>query len=386
MKPAPLCLCCGSSAVRLVPGCDGLASVSSDCKPVAANGALGSCKQCGLVQKIIDPDYRKHIDRIYSNYDSYYQGGGLEQMVFDERAGAIRRSELLARHLDVTGLLPADGRCLDFGCGRGAFLRAIGSVRARWKLSGLELDDRNLPALRSIPGFETLEIGEAAGISGGYALLSMIHALEHLLDPLATLKILREKIAADGYLFIQVPNLADNPFDLTIADHVSHFTPHTLTSLLSAAGFVVTTLSTDWVKKEISAIAKPAPVRASVERAPDEATLAARHAAWLTDVLSLARETVRQRPFGLFGTSIAAIWLSGGLGDNIDFYIDDDTARQHNGFLGKLVLARSAVPDGSTVFIGLAPAIANPIAEQLRRAGVQAVTPPPIASGRGDDA
>jgi hypothetical protein len=384
MKPAPLCLCCGSSAVRVVPGCDGLSSVSSDCKPVAAGGTVGSCKQCGLVQKIIDPDYRKHIDRIYAEYDSYYQGGGLEQMVFDGRAGAIRRSELLARHLDGTGLLPANGRCLDFGCGRGAFLRAFGSVRPRWKLSGLELDERNLPALRSIPGFETLEIGEPAGISGGYTLISMIHALEHLLDPLATLKFLRDKI--DGYLFIQVPNLADNPFDLTIADHVSHFTPYTLTSLLGAAGFVVTTLSTDWVKKEISVIAKPAPVRASLVRAPDEATLAAPHAAWLADVLRLARETVLRRPFGLFGTSIAAIWLSASLGDNIDFYIDDDTARQHNGFLGKLVLARSAVPDGSTVFIGLAPAIANPIAEQLRRAGVEAVTPPPIASGRGDDA
>jgi hypothetical protein len=305
-------------------------------------------------------------------------------MVFDGRAGAIRRSELLARHLDGTGLLPANGRCLDFGCGRGAFLRAFGSVRPRWKLSGLELDERNLPALRSIPGFETLEIGEPAGISGGYTLISMIHALEHLLDPLATLKFLRDKI--DGYLFIQVPNLADNPFDLTIADHVSHFTPYTLTSLLGAAGFVVTTLSTDWVKKEISVIAKPAPVRASLVRAPDEATLAAPQAAWLADVLRLARETVLRRPFGLFGTSIAAIWLSASLGDNIDFYIDDDTARQHNGFLGKLVLARSAVPDGSTVFIGLAPAIANPIAEQLRRAGVEAVTPPPIASGRGDDA
>src|SRR5580693_5095861 len=145
----------------------------------------------------------------------------------------------------------------------------------------------------------------------------MIHALEHLLDPLATLKFLRDKI--DGYLFIQVPNLADNPFDLTIADHVSHFTPYTLTSLLGAAGFVVTTLSTDWVKKEISVIAKPAPVRASLVRAPDEATLAARHAAWLADVLRLARETVLRRPFGLFGTSIAAIWLSASLGDNIDF-------------------------------------------------------------------
>ena len=344
---------------------------------------MGCCKACGLVQKIIDDAYRGDIGHIYAEYDSYYQGGGLEQMVFDEQAGAIRRSELLARHIDGTGLLPAKGRCLDFGCGRGAFLAAIGGVRPKWKLSGLELDDRNRAALQAIPGFDRLEIGEAANIEGGYALISMIHALEHLLDPLAELRTLREKLGAGGYLFVEVPNVAENPFDLTIADHVSHFTPHTLTGLLNAAGFEVATLSTDWVRKEISVMAKVAPARPAAVAARDEIGLADRQIAWLADVLRLARETSTRRPFGLFGTSIAAIWLSGALGGAIDFYVDEDEERQKRGFLGKFVLAPAAIPEAATIFIGLAPAIALHIADKVRRPGVAAVTPPPLEAAPG---
>ncbi len=374
------CLSCGSPAFRIVSRFQGLARVSSDCKPVAPGGMIGSCEACGLIQKIVDAELQYDIGRIYDEYDSYYQGAGLEQIVFDGQAGAIRRSELLARHIDLTGLLPTEGRCLDFGCGRGAFLLAIGGVRPRWKLSGLELDARNLPALQLIPGFEKLEIGVAEQIAGGAALISMIHALEHVLDPGTSLATLREKLAPGGLLFIEVPNVAENPFDLTIADHVSHFTPNTLSGLLSAVGFEIASLSTDWVKKEISVLARVAPPRPAAGRAAGEAELASRQIEWLQDVLERAREASERRPFGIFGTSIAAVWLSSALGERIDFYVDEDVERQKRAFRGKPVVAPATVPDGATIFIGLAPVIATRIADKIRRCGVDIVTPPPLAT------
>ena len=350
-----------------------LPRVSSDCKPVPAGGRLCQCAACGALQRPITPQFLKEIADIYAGYDVYYQSGGLEQLVWDAAASTtLRRSELLCRRLAETGLLPRSGRVLDVGCGNGAFLAAMAEEVEGWALFGLELDRRSEERLRGIPGFRELIVADVLETPGTYELVTMIHALEHMTEPLKTLEALRRNLAPGGLLFIECPNAAANPFDLVIADHASHFTPVSLARILARAGFEVLRLETSWVSKELSAVATPS--AAAVSREFRDTLDAASQIAWLNRTLAKAKALPAQK-FGLFGTSIAAVWLTAALSEYILFYVDEDQSRQGVDFFGKPVVAPGAVPVGAPVFVGLAPAVADVVTARLKGIGIDAVGP-----------
>lgn len=376
-----LCHVCGAAGLRSLAGYELLPRVSSDCRPIEAGGHVQICQSCGAVGKPASERFLSEIAAIYSAYDVYYQGGGVEQIVFDSRFDKpLRRSELLADRLQAAGLLPRTGRAIDLGCGNGAFLRALSATFSGWKLFGLELDDRSLDLMQDIPGFAELKVGDVASLQGEYEFISMIHALEHFLDPYDTLVALRQNLAPGGYIFIEIPNLAENPFDLLIADHVSHFTPHSLSRILVRAGYEVVQLNTDWVRKEMSVLARRAESSVGILPSVDDHGLAERQLDWLAGTLASAVRAADSTPFGLFGTSIAATWLSGTVGNRIDFFLDEDTSRQGRSFMGKPILSPSAAPKGATVFVGLAPVIASVIAERLAAYDIQVVIPPGAAA------
>lgn len=369
--------------LQALPDYSALPRVSSDCKPLQPGGMLAACRSCGGMQKPITMEFMADIGRIYANYDVYYQGGGIEQIVHDSRHGRpVRRSDVLTERLVATGLLPDRGRAIDLGCGNGTFLAAFANRFPDWTLHGLELDRKHEATLAAIPGFAGLVVGEPEKLTGTYDFISMIHALEHFTDPSRSLRAMRERLSPDGLLFIEMPNAAQNPFDFVIADHVSHMTPWGLEKMLGAAGLAVVHLATDWVSKELSVIAR------AVERPPlptriqTRADIASSAIGWLTQILRVAEgAAVGTQPFGLFGTSIAATWLTAALGDRVIFYLDEDESRQGRSFFGKPILAPRDAPPGSTVFVGLAPIIATVVARRLEAYGIKVVMPPDFAGG-----
>ena len=376
------CHVCGAARLAPLPTYASMPRVSSDCRLLPPGGALHACTACGTAQKLATPEFLADLSAIYAAYDVYYQGGGAEQIVFDAAAGeSVRRSMLLSGRILATGLLPPRGSVIDIGCGNGAFLRAFGQRLPEWDLYGLELDDRNLSVMRDIPRFAGLKIGDATKLEGHYTLITMIHALEHFTDPFSALVALRGNLSADGIVFIEVPNLAENPFDLTIADHATHFTPATLEALLIRAGLEPLHFETGWVKKEMSVLARAARGPVATRQKADPPGLVATQLAWLDATLAATREAAsRGASFGIFGTSIAATWLAGALGDRIAFHVDEDANRQGRTFFGKPVLAPEAVPAGAMVFLAVAPVVAEAIAPRLRRLGLDPVLPPPLAT------
>lgn len=377
------CGLCGSSAFRHVRPYGDLPRVTSDCKPFPPGGELRVCEACGMVSKPVTNAFLSDIGAIYSAYDVYYQGGGVEQIVFDSASGGqMRRSELICRRLSETGRLLGPRRAIDLGCGNGGFLRALSNAFERWELFGLELDGRSRELMRAIPGFVDLIEGDVETLSGTFDFISMIHALEHFTDPRATLERLRRHLTPGGMIFIEIPNVQENPFDLLIADHVSHFTPYTLEAMLLKAGFAPVVFATDWVKKEMSVLAVAVEAPPAARFAPPPASLVDDHIAWLAETLRRARDAAAEgESFGMFGTSIASTWLSGGLGDKVRFYVDEDPSRQGREFFGKPIIAPRQIPDGSTVFVALAPAIASVVGDRVAQAspGTRLVMTPGFA-------
>lgn len=363
------CRTCGAAELKEFPNYGAMPRVTSDCWAFPPGGRLAVCGDCGAVQKPTDANWYAEVDAIYRNYKPYHQAGGVEQAAIDPTMGtARRRSEVvLDRTLQVYAAR-STGAILDVGCGNGALLRAFAAMRPDWRLCGHELSDLHAAALATIPGFTTLHRGQLAELPSGFDLITMMHALEHFPDPVASLLDLRAKLDPDGALLIEVPNAEANPFDLLIADHVCHFTREDLRRVIGRAGMAVAALADDWVGKELSAVALPrAPAVASPPPPNGRAAFdrVRSQLEWLESLIRDAREGARGRSFGLFGTSIAAMWLFGVLGDQIEFFVDEDPNRGSTTLCGRPVYAPVDIPAGATVFVALIPATARTVAARL---------------------
>ena len=364
------CTVCSSKNVIKVPGYDQIPRITSDCKPFPAGGELSACKSCGALFKWPSGKFIAEIGDIYNAYDVYYQGGGVEQLVLDGLTGTqMRRSQLLCRELAKLGVFASDAKSIDIGCGNGGFVRALSSAFPGWSLYGLELDGRHREAMKDIPGFVDLIEGDAQTLQGKFDFISMIHALEHFTAPLEALSDLSNNLTENGMIFIEIPNAEANPFDLLIADHVSHFTPSTLKFALQRAGFELVSFNTDWVSKELSVVARKsraAEIAVEMPEATEAVEAAQNKIIWLRETLDLATKASEgTQKFGVFGTSIAATWLAGQLADKISFFVDEDVSRQGREFFGKPVYAPAQVPGDSVIFVAAAPVIAKKLAARL---------------------
>ncbi len=377
----PTCSICGSARLRRIDAFGALPRVTSDCAPFRPGGRLAVCLRCGAAQSFADEQWFAEITEIYRKYDIYNQSRGIEQQVFDPVGGSLRpRSELLLeRLLEVSGV-PEVGSVLDVGCGSGGTLKAFDNL-GNWVLYGLDIDDRNLPSLRAMHGFRDLYTCSPAEVSEQFNIITLVHSLEHFPCPGETLKTLRRRLSPNGCLLIEVPNAMANPFDYVVADHLTHFTPDTLTYLVRCAGFHILCVATHWVSKEISLVAIAdayGGLRSGIPR-PNSRVSVTAQITWLNDFVdSAVKSSAAPGPFGLFGTSIAATWLSPAVSDRVQFFVEEDPSRIGRTHMGRPVLGPDQVPLGAEVFLAVIPAMAASIKERLKYLPINFSDPPPI--------
>ncbi|NDC62906.1 MAG: methyltransferase domain-containing protein [Planctomycetia bacterium] len=383
------CGICRTGTIVEVPEYGLFRRVTSDCRPWPAGGRLAVCGNCGGVQKPADSAFLRDIEAIYDSYAIYHQGQGAEQAVFEPSSGlpASRSSRLLQTFRSRAGL-GETGRMLDVGCGNGATLRAFGGLSPGWTLAGTELNDKYRREVESIPRTEPLHVCPADRVPGRFDVITMIHVLEHVLEPVEFLASLLPKLTPGGVVLIEVPHHPDNPFELLIADHRSHFSAATLGRALRDAGYDVLSVATDWIPKELSVIARAAsgePPRSSPDDPAGAATAAVGASShrlvtdslgWLRRTVEAARIAARSGPVGLFGTSIAGTWLAAELGASVGFFVDEDPARIGATYRGRAIRSPTQVPPGSTVFVGLPPAVAAGICRRLAAPGITYCAPP----------
>ncbi|MCE5181927.1 MAG: class I SAM-dependent methyltransferase [Betaproteobacteria bacterium] len=322
------------------------------------------------------------IGEIYAKYATFRKSDGDEQIAFDQRRGSLRRrSAILIEKIHEMAGLADSGRILDIGCGNGVTLKAFSELLPRWSLFGQEIDNRSEGALKLLPGFEQLFTCAPGAIPGRYALISLVHTLEHFVQPSCILQGLVSKLEQHGLLFVQVCNLEENPFDLLIADHLLHFTPSTLSRLAQKAGYGVMSTATDWISKEISALFSLEP-DSGQGKVPIELPGLAKqrvrmHLEWLRKLEASARtELAGFTPRGFFGSTIAATWLGGALGDAIDFFVEEDSSRCGKQLFQKPILHPRDVPEGAGVYLGLAPVTAKKIHSRLVNSKFKLILPP----------
>jgi SAM-dependent methyltransferase len=349
-----------------------IALVSSDVQTIQARVAWAVCPSCLTLQKIVDRDWQRLADGIYERYDLNHQAAGSEPHLHNTAFGSGPRAQILFKYLLRLIDLPAAGKLLDIGCANGNLLKTFHRLRAGWELYGAEISDTRKDEVLGLPGVRGFHSGRSAAYPLRYDLITLCHVLEHVPDPAALLRPLLHNLAPGGRLLIVVPNIRQNPIDLLIADHCSHFDMGSLVNVVTAAGLEMKELTARAIPKELIAIVGAPTERSRMPWRPDEdevpaADLCRDYFRLFRGVRDAARGAVAEASrFGIMGSSIAAAWLARELGEAVDFFADEDENRWGRALMGRPIVNLAEVPPGATVFIPMSAAVAQKI---IARAG-----------------
>lgn len=379
------CHICKGMALKLVEGYKQFPQVTSDCKLWRSKSILCVCETCGSVQKEIDRKWQKEVKTIYADYTIYHQSSGTEQAVFDRYSGKVfTRSERVLKYVKRKIRLPVSGRYLDLGCGNGGALRSFAKLLPRWTLAGAELNDKHKNDIEIISEKTSFYTCDLKNITGIFDIITLFHVLEHIIDPAVFLAEVKAKLAKGGFLVIDVPDYRQNPFDLFVADHATHFTDNTLKWLLDGAGFETVKITADLIQKEIVLIVRKCKARRkqAVVSTDHPDGIAAYYSLvqcfkWARAFLEKTKEIACMDNFGIFGTSIIATWLLGVAGKSVNFFVDEDPGRHGKTYMGRPVYHPRDIPKGSNVFLALPSVVACSVHNRLSRKGVNYYLPPP---------
>lgn len=370
------CAVCESDILVGIDGFERLPRVTSDTKPWPAGGSLVVCHSCGAIQKPADERWRAETAIIYRNYEIYHLSGVSDQPVFNDNGVPEPRARRIVDAVLRNAALPAKGALLDIGCGNGAALAEFSRALPAWRLYGSELSDKNLAGLRRIRNFVKLYTCPVDRIDQTFSVISMVHALEHMPEPLAALNDAVMRLDQTGTIMVEVPDVETSPFDLLVADHRMHFSRATLGHLCSRAGLEPRVLTNELQPKEITLVACRARCK-PVAIDPREGMRIARSSmAWLSKVVAAVQSTAAKGKIGIFGTAVAGMALYEAVKDNVAFFVDEDRNRVGCDFDGRPILHPQNAPQHVPIILALAPQAAAKVSARWVDAGLSFVQLP----------
>ena len=339
-------------------------SISSDCKLIKSKPTIGNCLYCKSTVKKTSTTWKNEVSKIYNNYSIYSDSGGSEKVVFDSNQKTQKpRSEVIIETLIKKVKLPHNMKILDIGTGSGVFLKAANKNFASASLFGHDINDNFMSELETIPNFKEFFYGNIDTIQTKFELISLIHVLEHVLDPIVFLKQIKTNLTKDGYLIINVPDSENNPIDLAIYDHCTHFQTTTLINVLGKAGFEVSFISNKKIPREIIIIAKIGKYKSISKN--NETNFVRKNTAYLKSMYMCANNLRKNFEIDIFGSSLASIWLADQLSEWKGNFVDEDKNKYKKKINGKPIVSPSEVKKETNIFIPLEKEISKAIAKRL---------------------
>jgi SAM-dependent methyltransferase len=200
------------------------------------------CSSCGLFAQDPLPDSGDVGGFYPPSYSAYNSGtiiSWMSRMVYAQDARRISR------------LVPRDSSILDVGCGNGAALLAFGEMGFT-RLAGLEINAAAVQRARE-SGLDIRcgELLDADFPDSSFDLIRMGHVIEHVLDPMATLRRAYRLLKPGGILMGETPNTDCLDFSifkkywgaLHLPRHIFIFNDRNLRHALETSNFVEVEMS-----------------------------------------------------------------------------------------------------------------------------------------------
>ena len=250
-RPQFICPVCGPAA----------SATSSSSRVLPAGFAVVTCSNCGTEWQWPRPTPGE-LARLYTR--EYFDAWGIQD---NEEAVRTLKKTTFSRLFDSIERRGPRGALLDVGCATGYLLEA--AEERGWKPHGIELSEYGSRVAKQRFGDDRIFHGrleEATFADGSFAAITMTDLIEHVLDPVDTVKIVLGLLAPGGVLCITTPRAGGVSYHLMgkrwtqyKLEHLQYFNPESLTQLLAHSGFTAIevrswpkTVSLDYVSTQFA--------------------------------------------------------------------------------------------------------------------------------------
>lgn len=199
---------------------------------------ISQCMQCGFIHQ--NPAYQNDFYlSLYEFFGGLYTNPVYRQTNYRYHPDKIKRYKSVASIIGGLSSFSMGAKILDFGCHNGAFIAWV-KENIEWgakvEFVGYDIYLRGIPEGSNF--YNTLETLRAT--SNKFDVIVLNYVLEHLLEPLEFLTLLKDSFLQEGgRLVFEVPDvsfLMKKDFAVFQAQHTNYFTPETATKLLNKAG------------------------------------------------------------------------------------------------------------------------------------------------------
>ena len=226
-EPSPACFVCGGTASETLERYWAMRHVLR----------YVACTGCGLVRMNPRPK-PESLDHFYAH--TYLSSGSRDIPKRRAKQEDFARFlvYVLASHVEMASIK----RLMDVGCAYGDTIRLIKVAIAAQGGNGVEAfavepseDARKIASpVCTLIGRTIADIPQN---NGRYDVIVLSHVLEHMVDPVGTLELLREQLSESGRIVLEVPNLYAHPsVDIV---HNFLFTPISLRNVAARSGLAV---------------------------------------------------------------------------------------------------------------------------------------------------
>jgi len=194
--------------------------------------SLIKCEDCNFVSVYplpSDVQLSLYYDKHYWQGETGKKGFLLDTLFKLRMLGVVRK---------IRGYIPQNGRILDWGCGDGSLVELLGS----YGFICFGIDKYIASSKGNIISNKSIE--ESPFPNDYFDAITCFHLLEHIKDPLKSVRKAVDLLRPGGVLIVEVPNIDSIGFQvfkekwqpLEIPTHVNHFAPEALSKLFDFVG------------------------------------------------------------------------------------------------------------------------------------------------------
>lgn len=260
----------------------------------------------------------------------------------------------------------AGWRVLDYGCAKGPTLKKLITAHAEITPFLFDVTDRYIPFWEQFPAGTSWATHSPNPLwRGSMDVVLSLYALEHIADLQQAVTNIRQLLKPGGIFYFIVPNVYENTADFIVADHINHFSRHSIIGLLSAQGFVdvdVDERAHDSAFVVTGVLDESRPKAAIDLSGLDELLGRAQSMAdyWggISSRIGQYEESLGDVPLAIYGAGFYGNFLMSSLRNpaRVKYFVDQNAHLQGTTVNGRPVLSPSDLPAEVTdVLVGLNP-------------------------------
>lgn len=341
------------------------------------------CLTCGHAQCDDIPDIEAFYD---TGYRISLNSSDHDQIFTVKPDGAIvyrtdHQAELAGRLLD----LPQGAALLDYGAAKATTLQKLHAGRPDIRPHVFDVSADYTEAWKGwIAERDQACYAVPASWNGRFDAVMSHFVIEHVAEPVDFIRNIRVLLRPGGKLLLSLPDVSANPGDMTVADHVNHFSEASLRRALADGGFSVGTIDRDSFPGAFFVVAIRDEERAEVEPSlVEKAVLRAEEIceSWRRSAANLERRAAefRGRKAAIYGAGFYGSWIYSRVGKQLDLtgFLDRNPHVAGGTHFGLPILPPEQIADDVAVlFVGLNPLKARAAIEAqtiLHRPGLEHV-------------